>query len=117
MLNTYHKDGTVLHILNDRRFRIPESLRHHPCTTAPSSLVSDRSLTSNVRKYLYSINRFLFKDAEMHAPAPDIPPDRAKKKEPPDKIDTGISVYLPLRDEKDRATEKKTQRMTIFRIY
>ena len=117
MLNACENDGIVQHTINDKRFRILESILHHPCTTAPSSLVSDRSLTSNVRKYLYSINRFLFKDAEMHAPAPDIPPDRAKKKEPPDKIDTGISVYLPLRDEKDRATEKKTQRMTIFRIY
>ena len=86
MLNAYHKDGIVLHTINDLRFRIPESLHHHPCTTVPSSLISDCSLTWSVQKYPYSINRFLFEDTEMYAPVLD----REKKKEPPDKIDTDV---------------------------
>ena len=40
----------------------------------------------------------------MHAPTPNIPPDRAKKKEPPDKI---AIVILPpfLHDEDDGAAK------------
>ena len=63
-----------------------------------------------VRKYPYSINRFLLEDAETHASVPDIPSDRMKNKEPPDKIDLDISVPLPppFRDEKMGPPKIKT---------
>ena len=56
--------------------------------------------------YDYIINRFLFEDADSHELASNILPDRAKIKEPPDKIDTDVLVR-PLQDEKDGAAENE----------
>ena len=43
-------------------------------------------------QYSHGITRSLFKDAEMQDPAQNIPSDRAKIKEPPDKIAIKVSV-------------------------
>ena len=89
MLDAYKYDEILPGSLKKRRFKVPESILHHPFT-APSALISTRSLMYHDQQYSHGITRSLFKDPEIHDLVPDIQPDWTKIKEPLDKI--GIEV-------------------------
>ena len=68
------------------------------------------------RDHGHAITWFLFEDAEMHELEPDIPPDRAKIKEPLYKIAFNVSDHPP-RMNKMGPLNVTTRRTAILRIY